>query len=97
MNSGTLDPTYQDPNPDFFFHPCLQCQSLCWGLAEPMDQCLLGRSHVVYLPVQSHTAPGTLPYCQYQLFFFFCEQDDPSSSLGWGHDLPTVTLAAEHS
>ena len=46
------------------------------------------RPHLVPLPVQSHTAP----YSQ-----LFSEQDEPSSFLRWGQDLPTVTLAAEDS
>lgn len=57
MNSGTLDPTHEDPSPDIFH----TCWSLCWGLAKYLYKCLLGRSYLVSLPVQSHTVPSTLP------------------------------------
>lgn len=57
MNSSTLGPTNEDPS-HHFFHTCW---FLCWELAEYLYKCLLGRTCLVFLPVQSHIVPSTLP------------------------------------
>ena len=86
MNSGTLDPTYQDPNPDVFF---TSVSNVGLSAVDWLGTCSVPvRSHLVSLPVQSHT----VPYSQ-----IFSEQDNPGSFLGWEQDLPTDTLAAEDS